>query len=247
MSEVVATAEHVLRTPADRVRAALADYVGARRRAMPEQFTDYRVEAGGAGAGTRVHWRFAATSKRVRDQVLAVTAPDPATLVESDANSSMVTTWTVEPAGAGASSVRVRTTWNGAGGVGGTDRPGGHHRGIQVLLDQHVRPWLGDLHQLLAHPLRRRREAPVHARSCALAAALDAVVAELLGQQPRPRALVVGEGGEHALRRGADDSFGSGDDLAHAPILPSAGPAARRDPRGARHWVAAHVAGTPVG
>ena len=46
-------------------------------------------------------------------------AADPGTLVETDANSSMVTTWTVHPADAGATTVRVRTTWNGAGGIGG--------------------------------------------------------------------------------------------------------------------------------
>src|SRR3954466_8097684 len=119
MSEVVATAEHVVRAPAERVRAALADYEGARRRAMPEQFSDYRVESGGTGAGTRVRWRFAATSKRVRDQLIEVSEPDVDTLVERDANSSMVTTWTVRPADAGVTTVRVRTTWDGAGGIGG--------------------------------------------------------------------------------------------------------------------------------
>ncbi|WP_448625495.1 SRPBCC family protein [Geodermatophilus sp. URMC 64] len=119
MSEVVATAEHVVRAPADRVRAALTDYEGARRRAMPEQFSDYRVEAGGTGAGTRVRWRFAATSKRVRDQLVEVTEPDADTVVERDVNSSMVTTWTLRPADAGVTTVRARTTWNGASGIGG--------------------------------------------------------------------------------------------------------------------------------
>jgi hypothetical protein len=119
MSQVVATAEHVVRAPAEKVRAALADYEGARRRMLPEQFSDYRVESGGTGAGTRVHWRFAATSKRVRDQLVEVSEPEAGTLVENDANSSMVTTWTVAPADAGTSTVRVRTTWNGAGGIGG--------------------------------------------------------------------------------------------------------------------------------
>jgi hypothetical protein len=66
MSQVVATAEHVVHAPAEKVRAALADYEGVRRRILPEQFSDYRVESGGNGAGTRVHWRFAATTKRVR-------------------------------------------------------------------------------------------------------------------------------------------------------------------------------------
>lgn len=119
MSQVVATAEHVVRAPSERVITALADYADVRPRLLPEQFSEYRVEDGGHGAGTRVHWRFAATSKRVRDQLLTVTAPDATTLVESDANSSMVTTWTVHPADAGATTVRVRTTWNGAGGIGG--------------------------------------------------------------------------------------------------------------------------------
>jgi hypothetical protein len=119
MSQVVATAEHVVHAPAEEVRAALADYEGARRRILPEQFSDYRVESGGAGAGTRVHWRFAATSKRVRDQLVEVSEPAADTLVETDANSSMVTTWSVHPADAGTTTVRVRTTWKGAGGIGG--------------------------------------------------------------------------------------------------------------------------------
>ena len=119
MGQVVATAEKVVRAPVERVLTALADYAGTRPRLLPEQFSEYRVEAGGRGAGTRVHWRFAATSKRVRDQLITVAQPTPETLVESDANSSMVTTWTVSPADAGRSTVGVRTSWNGAGGVGG--------------------------------------------------------------------------------------------------------------------------------
>ena len=98
---------------------ALADYEAVRPRILPVQFSEYRVESGGHGAGTRVHWTFAATSKRVRDQLLDVTEPAPGTLVETDRNSSMVTTWTVLAADAGTSTVRVRTTWNGAGGIGG--------------------------------------------------------------------------------------------------------------------------------
>jgi hypothetical protein len=115
----VATAEHVVRAPAERVLAALGDYAVVRPRILPEQFSDYRVESGGQGAGTRAHWRFAATSRRVRDQLVEVSQPSADAVVERDTNSSMVTTWTVHPADAGAATVRVRTTWNGAGGVGG--------------------------------------------------------------------------------------------------------------------------------
>jgi hypothetical protein len=119
MSEVVATAERVVRAPVQQVLTALADYADTRPRLLPDQFSDYRVESGGQGAGTRVHWRFAATSKRVRDQLVSVTQPGPDRLVETDANSSMVSTWTLHPVDAGVTTVRVRTTWTGAGGVGG--------------------------------------------------------------------------------------------------------------------------------
>lgn len=120
MGQVVAIAERVVHAPADRVQAALADYAGTRQRIAGPQFSEYRVESGGQGGGTRVHWKLAATEKRVRDQVVAVSdLPDGGGLVESDTNSSMVTTWTVHPSGATEATVRVRTTWNGAGGIGG--------------------------------------------------------------------------------------------------------------------------------
>jgi hypothetical protein len=119
MSDVVATAERIVRAPAERTLAALADYEDVRPRLVTEKFRDYRVEAGGRGAGTRVAWRFAATKSRVREQVMTVTQPAENTLVETDQNSTLVTTWTVQPADAGAATVRVRTSWQGAPGVGG--------------------------------------------------------------------------------------------------------------------------------
>jgi hypothetical protein len=146
MSQVVATAEHVVRAPSERVITALADYADTRPRLLPEQFSDYRVEAGGHGAGTRVHWRFAATSKRVRDQLLTVTQPVAGTLVESDANSSMVTTWTVHPADHGTTTVRVRTAWNGAGGIGGFFERTFAPKGLQRV----YRDFLGRLDRELA-------------------------------------------------------------------------------------------------
>jgi hypothetical protein len=119
MGQVVATAERVVQAPADVVRAALADYTTTRPAVLPEQYSEYRVDAGGQGAGTRVHWRLQATAKRVREQDVVVTEGPAGALVESDANSSMVTTWTVTAADAGACTVRGRTTWHGAGGIGG--------------------------------------------------------------------------------------------------------------------------------
>ena len=121
MSQVVATAERIVRAPAERVRAALADYEGVRAAdpARAVQRLPGRVRRAGRRAPGS-HWRFAATSKRVREQVIdRHRSRRTDTLVETDENSSMVTTWTVHPADAGGTTVRVRTTWHGAGGIGG--------------------------------------------------------------------------------------------------------------------------------
>jgi hypothetical protein len=129
MGKVTASAVQTITASADRVIAALGDYNGTRAAMLTEHFSEYEVRDGGKGAGTVVHWKLAATSKRVRDCLITVTAPSANTLVETDANSSMVTTWTVLPAGDGKSSVTVETTWNGASGIGGfferTFAPGG--------------------------------------------------------------------------------------------------------------------------
>lgn len=101
------------------IRVALADYADTRPKILTDQFSGYEVRAGGQGAGTSVQWKFAATSKRVRDQLIQVTEPGDGTLVETDANSTMVTTWTVRPSGPGRVVVGVHTTWDGAGGIGG--------------------------------------------------------------------------------------------------------------------------------
>lgn len=118
MAEVTVTARRVVHGPVERVHAALADYQRARRDILTDHYSDYEVKAGGRGAGTLVHWKLAATEKRVRDQLIEVSESDDA-LVERDQNSSMVTTWTVTPAEAGNSTVEVHTTWRGAGGIGG--------------------------------------------------------------------------------------------------------------------------------
>ncbi len=118
MAHVTARAERAIDAPAQRVRTALADYDTTRTQILTEHFSDYRVEAGGQGAGSRVHWTLRATEKRVRDCLVDVHTPEDR-LVERDRNSSMVTTWTVTPDGPFRSIVSVETTWNGASGIGG--------------------------------------------------------------------------------------------------------------------------------
>ncbi|WP_027932810.1 SRPBCC family protein [Amycolatopsis thermoflava] len=131
MAKVTASAERTIDAPADKVRALVADYAETRPKILTEHYRDYEVVDGGTGAGTKAKWKLQATSKRVRDVAASVSEPEAGTLVETDANSSMVTTWTVRPAGE-RSVVRIETTWQGAGGIGGffekTFAPGGLRR-----------------------------------------------------------------------------------------------------------------------
>lgn len=99
------------------VLAAISDYDGTRRRVLSPHFSEYTVHAGGHGRGTVVSWRLQATKSRSR-QVRAEVDVAGHTVIEKDANSSLLTNWTVAPAGPGCS-VTVKTTWDGAGGVPG--------------------------------------------------------------------------------------------------------------------------------
>jgi hypothetical protein len=119
MGQVEATTERVVAGKPGDVFETLADYRTARAGLLPEHFSEYEVREGGEGKGTLVHWKLQATSKRVRDCLLEVDEPSEGQLVEKDRNSSMVTTWTVTPAGEGAARVVVATTWDGASGIGG--------------------------------------------------------------------------------------------------------------------------------
>ena len=146
MAQVTARTERTIDAPAERVRTALADYEKVRPAILTDHYRDYRVEAGGHGDGSRVHWKLQATKKRVRDQLVEVSQPSADQIVERDTNSSMVTTWTVTPAGADRSVVAVESTWTGAGGIGGfferTFAPGGLkriHDGVLSNLDGAVR------------------------------------------------------------------------------------------------------------
>ncbi|WP_067481359.1 SRPBCC family protein [Actinomadura hibisca] len=137
MAQVTATTTAAIAAPPQRVLAALADYTTVRPRLLTAHYSEYEVREGGQGAGTVVHWKLAATSKRVRDCLLSVTMPDASTLVETDANSSMVTTWKVTPSGEG-SRVQVTTTWKGAGGVGGFFERTFAPRGLTRIYDEQL-------------------------------------------------------------------------------------------------------------
>ena len=141
MAQVEATTQQEVPGAPDEVFAALADYRTTRPELLPGHFSEYEVREGGEGAGTLVHWKLQATSKRVRDCLLDVTEPTEGELVETDRNSTMVTTWRVTPGTAeGTSRVTANTVWNGAGGVGGfferTFAPKGLNRIYGEILDR---------------------------------------------------------------------------------------------------------------
>jgi hypothetical protein len=136
MAQVEATTERIVAATPEAAFGTLADYAHARKELLPEQYSEYEVREGGAGAGTLVHWRLQATSKRVRDCLLDVTEPSPGQLVEKDRNSTMVTTWTVTPAGEGKAKVVVSATWSGATGIGGFFERTFAPKGLNRIHDQ---------------------------------------------------------------------------------------------------------------
>ena len=117
MGQVSASSTVLIDAPPERVLAAVADYATVRPKILSSHYSAYQVLEGGQGAGTVATWKLQATEKRVRDVKATVDVAGHA-VIEKDANSTMVTNYTVAPAGPGAS-VTVKTSWQGAGGVKG--------------------------------------------------------------------------------------------------------------------------------
>jgi uncharacterized protein YndB with AHSA1/START domain len=118
MAKIVVSAERVVDAPAEAVYRYVADMREHHPRFLPPAFSDFQVESGGTGAGTITRFKVTAGG-RTRDYRMKVDEPEPGrVLTESDTASSMVTTTTVTPQD-GAALVRIATSWNGAGGIGG--------------------------------------------------------------------------------------------------------------------------------
>jgi hypothetical protein len=100
------------------VLSAVANYRVVRPKILSSRYSRYQVLEGGQGQGTVASWKLQATKSRSREVRAAVDVAGH-TVIEKDANSSLVTNWTVAPAGAAGSSVTVTTTWNGTTGIGG--------------------------------------------------------------------------------------------------------------------------------
>jgi hypothetical protein len=117
MGTVHVSAEGTVAAPADTVYGYLADLRQHHPGFLPPAFSDFEVESGGVGAGTIARFKVTAGG-RTREYRMAVAEPEAGVLTETDTNSSLVTTFTVTP-DAGGSRVRISTSWQGAGGVGG--------------------------------------------------------------------------------------------------------------------------------
>jgi len=118
MARMQVSAERTVDTPADTVYGYIADMREHHPHFLPPAFSDFQVESGGVGAGTVTRFKLTAGG-RTREYRTKVAEPEPGRiLTESDTGSSSVTTFTVSPQGA-ASRVRISTTWDGAGGIGG--------------------------------------------------------------------------------------------------------------------------------
>jgi uncharacterized protein YndB with AHSA1/START domain len=118
MGAIHVSAERDIDAPPREVYRYLADMREHHPRFLPPAFSDFQVETGGVGAGTVTRFNVTAGG-RTRSYRMQVAEPEPGrVLTESDTESSLVTTFTVDPSGAG-SRVRISTTWDGAGGIGG--------------------------------------------------------------------------------------------------------------------------------
>jgi hypothetical protein len=137
MTRVRATETKTVDASPEQVLEVLRDYRQARPRILPDNYSAYRVEQGGNGDGTVIGYHFAAGG-RERDYRLRVEEA-VGQLRERDELSSFVSTWTVQPAGAG-SNVTIESSWEGAGGVGGfferTFAPKGLRRIYGQMLDR---------------------------------------------------------------------------------------------------------------
>lgn len=117
MGMITVAAERVIEAPPEIVYGYLAD-MHQHADFLPEAFSDFQVEVGGVGAGTITRFRVSAGG-RSREYRMQVAEPQPGrVLTETDMNSTLVTTFTVDPDGAG-SLVRINTGWQGATGFGG--------------------------------------------------------------------------------------------------------------------------------
>jgi len=116
MALIRIAAERVIPASSEVAYGYLAD-MHEHERFLPPAFSEFSIEQGGIGDGSVVTFTVTAGG-RSRPYRMTVSEPVSGKLVETDANSSLVTTFTVTEHGEDAL-VNIATTWQGAGGIGG--------------------------------------------------------------------------------------------------------------------------------
>jgi len=124
MPQIRATASAVIMAPPATVYRLIADYHRGHPRILPPRyFRNLQVEAGGTGAGTRIRYEMRAFGM-VRTFRAEITEPGPGRrLLETDVDSGIATTFTVEPKDDGRRShVTIETVYQKAGIRGWLER-----------------------------------------------------------------------------------------------------------------------------
>jgi len=124
MPQIRATASAVIMAPPATVYRLIADYHRGHPRILPPRyFRNLQVEAGGTGAGTRIRYEMRAFGM-VRTFRAEITEAGPGRrLLETDVDSGIATTFTVEPKDDGRRShVTIETVYQKAGIRGWLER-----------------------------------------------------------------------------------------------------------------------------
>jgi len=118
MAEIRVRGERSITASPEQVYTYIADYIHHHPRFLPSNFSEFRVEEGGIGAGTVISFRMKAGG-RDRTSRAHIAEPEPGrVLTEHIEGTSLVTTFTVSPE-SGGSHVVIDTRWQSAKGIGG--------------------------------------------------------------------------------------------------------------------------------
>ena len=117
MTTLIAEADATVDAPAGLVLDIIRDFDGHHRRILPPAFSDFRVLAGGVGAGTVTSFTTTLGGRRTHGQTV-VTEPAAGVIREDVVGRDMVTTFRVQERGNHAF-VTIRTTWTPAKGLNG--------------------------------------------------------------------------------------------------------------------------------
>ena len=104
MGQVSASSTILINAEPAIVLGAVADYRTVRPKILSPHYSNYQVVQGGEGQGTVASWTLQATKSRSREVQVSVDVAGH-TVIETDAHSTLVTNWTVAPAGVAGSSV----------------------------------------------------------------------------------------------------------------------------------------------